>query len=126
LYPPHSIDDARGLAQGTTLNLSVAKAERLYLPPCTCRLNVLVPPGLSKPAMAAALLKVFFDNNLDGQLEAYGGDGRVFVFGWTKRSDIGNISFTAGLVEVIVSQGKHTMAIDAGYVPYDESEHFSY
>jgi len=111
-YPPKSLDDARALAATSKITLPVVLREAVSFPRCTCRLNVLVPSDLSKQTQAAALFKVFFANKLDQKLSTFPLDGGVVVFGWAKKSDIGQGAFTAGRVLDEKAKGMSTVTLD--------------
>jgi hypothetical protein len=109
--------DASALAR-EGVAIRVIKREMVSSPNCACKLSALVPASFSPRQEAAALLRVFFANNL----ERFQGDGGTAVFGYHAASEMDAHSAlagmdTAGAVHYDVTNGKGTLSIDTGDAP---------
>ncbi len=124
-FPPKSIMDAKSLPAYAPHEFPVYRREWQSSPHCQCRLTMLVPNGLSDREVAAGLLTVLYTNLLDQQLDDYGGDGDVVVFGIHRPSDVG-MRYTAGAVHLYLSRGKHALEIDTGNWFSGKRYQFSY
>jgi hypothetical protein len=109
-WPPHSMADLQALAATDSGTAAVFKSETSG--GCTCRVYMTLPSGLSGSQIASAMLKVFFDDQMDtlGEQPSTGSAG---VFAMHSASEYGQ-TFTVGRVDLSTNGSQHTITIDIG------------